>query len=169
MTRRLILEMIRGFLGAVLCACLMVGCASKPTITKSDPKIILIKTPKIRYYDLGFIKRHDSGVVLQMYASGRAVLEMEITPSSICMNRLCLSKSRFNTDFLSPYYPDDLLEQVLTGSDIFQGRGAQWTHESVMQTIHQSHQYAIVYTRTNMSIRFHDSLNRITLTIKDTV
>lgn len=146
---------------------LLAGCASKPRITKSESKLILLKTPKIKFYDTGFVKEHANGILMQIYASGQALMEIQSDEQYICMNGGCTTKDSFTQEYLSRYYPSGLFENVLLGRDIFKGKNKRETKEGIQQKIYEKDQYDIMYNRAPNQIVFRDMYNNIMIKLKD--
>lgn len=144
----------------------LTGCVTKPQITKSESKLILFKTPKIKFYDTGFVKEHANGILMQIYASGQALVEIQSDEEYICMNGGCTSKDSFTQEYLSRYYPSGLFENVLLGRDIFRGKNRTETEEGTQQKIREQDHYDIVYSRSTKVISFKDEVNGIVIRLK---
>ncbi len=143
---------------------LLGGCASKH-YTLSEPKIIVLKTPLIRFADTGYIRHGEDGVKLELYSSGVAVKSIEIN-HLICVDEGCMSKGAFNAHYLSAHYPDDLLLHVSRGKAIFEGEGIQKNSEGFEQNITTS-EVAITYRVLPNETYFKDSKNAIVIRLKN--
>ena len=77
-----------------------------------------------------------------------------------------MSKSGFNTEYLHHSYPSDLLQNVLLGRAIYEGKNLVRTAEGFEQMI-ESSDVDIVYKKTAQQISFKDRKNKILLKIKD--
>lgn len=105
----------------LLIAILFLGCSEKSSIgvaSTSEQKLIFIKTPKLRYKDLGFIKEHQNGVSIEIYSAGVAIARIEIDDKRACINSDCYSKEQFVKEFLHKDYEPDIFEKILLGKKI---------------------------------------------------
>ena len=135
---------------------LLAGCAPKK-YEKNESRLIIIKTPKLKYADLGYLRRDGDEVRVELFVAGQQVQSIEID-SLICVNEGCLNKSAFNREYLHPAYPDDLLLDVLLARPIFEKASLQRTDAGFMQKL-KTTQYNIVYKIENGDIYFKDKQN----------
>ena len=158
---------------ATLIAATMIlsGCmATAPQPKTEKSMFIVMKTPKLRYADQGFVSRTPSQVGVEIYANGAAVMKLTITASQVCNGSGlfgCMSKKAFNKRFLSAYYPADTLEQIFRGRPLFGGAGMQKQAGGFRQKITKEGQYAIEYTVLNGSIVFRDTISHILIKVKE--
>ena len=129
-------------------------------------KIIIIKSPQIKFADLGYIRNSDSAVELELFVAGRAIQKITIN-HLICVNSGCLSKSGFNDDYLHSSYPKNILQNILLGKEIYNGKNRVKLEDGFEQTI-SSKDVTIKYKVTSSQIYFKDKKNRILFKIKDT-
>ena len=149
------------------------GCAGvKPSPQGSIEKSIFVvmKTPVFNYADQGFIRKEGGATGLEIYASGVAVMKLDISDGKVCNGTglfSCMSKKEFNGRYLSASYPEDTLEKILRGEVIFGGKNLQRSKEGFSQNITQSGSYSIVYTVLNHAIVFRDTLSHILIKVKE--
>lgn len=148
--------------GAIVLVLLLTGCAPK-TYTINEPRLIVFKSPKLRYADMGYIRQNDDEVRADLFVAGQLVQSFEIA-TLVCVNEGCLRKSTFNADYLHPDYPDDLLLHVLLGKPIFNKAFLEKTEEGFRQSI-KGERYNIAYEVSNGNITFRDKLNRLLIKI----
>ena len=104
---------------------------------------------------------------VERYGSGQALVSLAIRQDNICMSLLeCLSKQSFNRDVLSAFYPDDLLEQIFRGKEVFGGEGLTKTRNGFTQKIVKKGKYNIQYSVLNKQILFRDTMNDILIKVK---
>ncbi len=140
------------------------GCSIKEYMyTKS--KIITIKTPKLKYSDLGYIKNSDDAVSLELFISGNMVQNIEIN-YLICVNEGCMSKSSFNEEYLHESYPDELLQNISLGKPIYSKRDYVKTVDGFEQYI-KDENVNIKYRVDSKEIYFKDRRNSILFKIKE--
>jgi len=144
---------------------LLAGCAPKK-YEKNESRLIIIKTPKLKYADLGYLRRDSDEVRLDLFVAGQLVQSIEID-ALVCVDKGCLSKSAFNAEYLHPAYPDDLLLDVLLARPIFEKASMQITDEGFIQKL-KSTQYNITYKIENGNIYFKDKQNRLLIKISKT-
>jgi hypothetical protein len=132
---------------------------------RNETKVIILKSPKIKFADTGYIRSTDKSIALEMFVAGQRVETIEIN-HLICVKSGCMSKSGFNAEYLHPSYPSDLLQNVLLGRAIYEGKNLLRTAEGFEQMI-ESSDVDIVYKKTVQQISFKDRKNKILLKIKD--
>lgn len=148
-------------------ALLLIGCTQKLPV-KERSALIVIKTPTMRYADMGFISRYDSYTKLQIYGLGQPLLSLDINKNTICMSLFeCMSKSEFNRKMLSQYYTDDILENIFNGEPIMNRANIVKLDNGFTQKIIQNELYDIEYSVTNKNIFFNDRINKITIKVDE--
>ncbi len=152
------------FLGILILS--FTSCSLKPQIKKSKSLLVTLKTKKIAYQDTGFMKSGENYLNLQIFSLGNLIMDMTINPNGICLNSYCMDKESFNRKYLSKYYPDTLLENVLKGKPIFKGENLKEQKDGFIQKIEKKGRYSIVYKALNGKILFKDRLNKIIILIK---
>ena len=86
-----------------------VGCSVKTT-----PVYSVIKTPKIKLSDQGFIKEGLGYKEIIIYKSGVSPFKITIKNSFICLNNKCMDKEKFVKEYLSSDYPEDILDLIIS-------------------------------------------------------
>ncbi|MEA3227665.1 MAG: hypothetical protein U9P38_01200 [Campylobacterota bacterium] len=132
----------------------------------NSSKIIIIKSPKIKFADLGYIRHSKSSVALELFVAGTPIEKIEIN-HLICVSAGCMSKGGFNDDYLHASYPDNLLQNIVLGSEIYDGENRVQTDDGFEQKI-SSKDVTITYRVSSKMIYFKDKKNRIIFKIKDT-
>ncbi len=146
---------------------LVSGCTQKLPM-REQSALIVIKTPTMRYADMGFISKYDGYTKLQIYGLGQPILSFDINKHTICMSLLeCMSKSEFNRKMLSQNYPDDTLEHIINGEPIINGANLLQNSSGFTQSIVQNGLYDIEYSVTNKNIAFNDKINKITIKVDE--
>ena len=139
------------------------GCSFKE-YNNSQAKLITIKTPTLKFSDIGYFRSDETSVQVELYTSGIAVQKFEIE-RYVCTNDGCLSKNAFNEDYLSGYYPDELLKNVLLKKPIYSGRNLEKNDNGYSQHI-VDEDVNITYKVLKDSMRFQDSKNHILIKFK---
>lgn len=90
----------------------LTSCALKePSISQSAT--ILIKTPTMKFYDKGFIKKYPNHTQLMIFSAGTAVLELKIYENRICKDTFeCQTFKEFNAAYLHSSYEDDFIKNL---------------------------------------------------------
>jgi len=141
------------------------ACSTKDyEITKT--KIVIIKSPQIRFSDLGYLRNTDKDIQLELFMAGKSIQKININ-HLICVNEGCLTKSGFNSDYLNENYPDDILQNILLSRPIYDGKNLQKTQNGFIQRISSLH-VEIVYKVTQNQVFFKDKKNKIIFKLKDT-
>lgn len=142
---------------------LLGGCAIKQ-YERSEAKMIVLKTPRIKFADTGYIRHKGDALQLELYAMGQPVKQIAIN-HLICVDEGCMSKSSFNAEYLSAYYPDDLLLHVSRGEAIFGGEGQRDKAGVLLQQLATEH-YDITYRVSAQETYFKDRKNAILIRLK---
>ena len=132
-------------------------------ITQS--KLISIKSPKIKFSDLGFIRNSGDSVEMELFMTGKSIEKITIN-YLICSHEGCMSKSGFNADYLSKYYPDDILQNIILAKEIYDGKNLVKNTNGFEQYI-KNENVNIKYIVDSKSIYFKDKTNKILIKIKD--
>ena len=134
------------------------GCAIKqPTVKESW--VVLLKTPKLKFNDIGYILHDNEHVELQLYSAGNAVESFSVN-HLVCVQSGCMRKSSFNQEYLSGAYDDDLLQDLLMRRPIFGGKNLQRNNNGFEQHIVDD-AYDITYRVSGDTLYFKDTKNRI--------
>ena len=141
------------------------GCAVKE-YTLSEPKQITLKTWKLKFNDVGFLRHNGSAVQLELFSAGQPVERFEID-GEVCVQQGCMSKEAFNETYLTAAYPQTLLQNVLLGRPIFGGRDLVRRDGGFEQELKAMAVYNITYRVTQNEIYFRDRINNILIKIKD--
>jgi cytoskeletal protein CcmA (bactofilin family) len=129
----------------------------------NESKIIVIKSPQIKYADLGYIRGHGNALKIELYEMGNVVKSIEIN-KLICVDDGCMLKAVFNKKYLNGSYPSDTLENVILGHAIYDGKNLRKLYDGYVQNI-QDEDVDISYEVTSKSIRFKDAKNGILVKI----
>jgi len=141
------------------------GCSTKDyKITKT--KIIIIKSQKLKFADVGYIRNSDKSLELELFSAGKAIEKITIN-HLICTTKGCMSKSGFNKEYLGVDYPSDILQNILLGREIYDAKNVVKTPYGFEQNI-KNNSVDIVYKVDAQKIYFKDRKNKIILKIKDT-
>ena len=132
----------------------------------TQTKIIIIKSPKIKFADIGYLRNSDDSIELELFIAGKAIEKISIN-HLICVSEGCMSKSGFNEDYLHPSYPNEILQNILLGQEIYNGKTKVKTDGGFEQRI-ETESANIVYRVNQDSILFKDRKNKIIFKIKDT-
>ena len=144
---------------------LFAGCATKQ-LDHKESWVVLIKSPKLKFNDIGYILHNDDRVELQLYSAGVAVEKFSLN-HLVCTESGCMRKSSFNAEYLSSAYDDDLLKDMLLHRPIFDGKNLQKDKNGFEQHI-VSDAYDITYRVTPDTLYFKDTKNRILFKLRKT-
>ena len=142
------------------------ACTSKQYV-EQNAALIVFKTPTFKYADMGFIYENSDEVKAEIYGSGQALMNLEISKNSVCMSLFeCMGKKSFNKQVLSSLYPDTILDNIFRGKVIFNGLGLEKNRNGFTQKIRKSNKYNIHYSVLKNEIVFRDTINTILIKIK---
>lgn len=131
----------------------------------TSPKLITIKTNKLKYSDLAYVKNSVNAVRLELFTGGQNIQNIEIN-HLICLNEGCMTRSSFNSEYLNENYPDTILQNIVLGQVIYAKKNFLKTDDGFEQRI-QNSDVDILYRVNQNGIYFKDRKNTILFKIKD--
>lgn len=143
------------------------GCATKPSTFSSKPYFILLKTKHLKYADSGFIKQTEHGYYVELYNSGQALFWMSLSAKNVCVKEGCKPMETFIKEELSPDYPATLLLNLFAKKPLFKGEGLVKISDGFSQSLSKPNAYTISYKVNPKETVFKDSLNRISIVLKE--
>ena len=145
---------------------LLFGACSTKNYEITQTKIIIIKSPKLKFADLGYIRNSDKSIELELFVAGKAIEKFSVN-HLVCTSEGCMSKSGFNADYLHASYPDDILQNILLARPIYDGKNRVQTPDGFEQKI-EDENVNIIFRVSSDTTYFKDRKNRIIFKIKDT-
>ena len=150
----------------LLLVLLLSACTTKE-YAKQDSVFIVFKTPTFKHADLGFIYQNSDEIKIEIYGSGQALMSLNISNENICMSLFeCMSPKSFNKTILTSLYPDEILDHIFRGKEIFMGENVTKMRNGFTQTIVKQGKYSIDYSVLNKQILFRDTINNILIKVK---
>lgn len=74
---------------------------------------ILIKTPKIKFYDRGFVSIYKNYTQVQVLSAGVVVLNLKMYKDRVCKDSFeCQNYKDFNKEFLSSEYKEKFIKEL---------------------------------------------------------
>jgi len=146
---------------------LLFSACSVKNYERTQTKVIIIKSPKLKFADLGYIRNSDKAIEMELFVAGKSIEKITIN-HLICTSEGCMSKSGFNTDYLNASYPDDILQNILLARPIYDGKNRAKTEVGFEQHI-EDENVNITYRVSSQVTYFKDRKNRIIFKIKDTI
>ena len=144
---------------------LMGGCSIKE-YTQTKSKLLTLKTKKLRFSDLAYLRNSGDALEVELFVAGHVFKRLTLNHLICISDEGCITKSRFNKEFLSTAYPNDLLGEVFLGKPIYNGKNLQKTSYGFMQTI-DDEAVKILYKVSQQQIYFKDKKNHILIKIKE--
>ena len=151
---------------ALVVLLLLFSACSFKDYKNTQTKIIIIKSPKLKFADIGYLRNSDKKIELEMFVAGKVTQKISIN-HLICVSDGCMSKSGFNEDYLNAAYPDTILQNILLGHEIYDGKNRVKTQDGFEQNI-EDENVNIIYKVSSNTIFFKDRKNKIIFKIKDT-
>ena len=109
--------MIKNIVVFLAFSLLFVGCAHKQALL-TQTATILIKTPKLKFYDKGFISKFDDYTKVEILSAGTSVLSLQIYEDRICRDTFeCQNLESFNAEFLDKNYDKQFLKELFEKED----------------------------------------------------
>jgi len=148
----------------IICIFLLSACSIK-NYEHTSTKIVIIKSPKIKFSDIGYIRYTKNAIELELFVAGQVYKRFQIN-HLICMDEGCISKNTFNTEYLHKSYPPNLLQNIILGHKIYDGLNSLKKNSGFEQIIKNS-DVDIIYNVNCHRIYFKDRKNHILIKIKD--
>lgn len=131
----------------------------------TSTKIVTIKSPKIKFSDIGYVRHSKDAIELELFVAGNVFKRIHIN-RLICLDEGCMSKSSFNAEYLSAAYPSSLLQNIILGKKIYDGQNSLKQEDGFIQRIKNS-DVNIKYIVNSKEIYFKDRQNHILIKIKE--
>jgi len=131
----------------------------------TSAKIVTIKSPKIKFSDIGYVRHTKDAIELELFIAGHVYKRIHIH-HLICVDEGCMSKKSFNQEYLSGAYPSSLLQNIILGKAIYNGQNSLKLDDGFMQRIKTS-DVNIKYRVNSKEIYFKDRQNHILIKIKE--
>lgn len=145
---------------------LLTGCSTK-NYEHTQSKIVIIKSPLIKFADQGYIRHTNNNVSLELFIAGRRIQRIDIN-HLICVDDGCMTKNGFNDDYLSSNYPDNILQNILLSRPIFDSINLIKIDDGFEQRI-VNENVEILYRVTSKVTYFKDKKNKIIFKIKELI
>lgn len=148
-----------------LIALVMGGCSTRH-YEISEPKLITIKSPKLKFSDMGYLRSDGDAVEVELFSAGVAVEKISID-TQVCVGSGCMSEERFVKEYLHELYPSDTMRRILLKQDIFGGKGKEELCSGAEFQFIRDDDMDIMYRRKPAEIFFKDRLNGLMIKILD--
>ncbi|MDD2448776.1 MAG: hypothetical protein PHS42_00635 [Sulfurimonas sp.] len=132
----------------------------------TQTKVIIIKTKKLKFADLGYVRNTGDSIELELFVASKVIEKISIN-HLICTSEGCMTKSSFNKEYLNESYPSDILQNILLANVIYGGKNRVQTEFGFEQRV-VDEDVDIVYRVSEEETFFKDRKNRIIFKIKDT-
>lgn len=141
------------------------GCAGK-VYQQSEPRLITIKSPVLKFSDMGYIRHDKDSVEVELFAAGVAVEKISID-KKVCVNTGCMDEAEFTRRYLYPDYPADTMRRILLGEDIFDGKNKEELCSGTLFQFIRNDEMDVMYRRSKGKIYFKDRLNGLIIKIEE--
>ncbi|CAA6804539.1 MAG: Unknown protein [uncultured Sulfurovum sp.] len=143
------------------------SCSGKEA-KKQESAFIVMKTPTVKFADMGFIYDTPSKVKVEVYTAGQPLVDLEINSQNICLSLMkCMDKKDFNKEVLSESYSDTLLENIFRGKPIFEKKNLEKQDNGFVQKISKEGLYNISYSVVSGNRVFRDTINKIVIKVRE--
>lgn len=140
------------------------ACSTKNYET-TETKIITIKSPKIKFSDVGYVRSSNNKIELELFIAGKSIQKFTLN-HVICTNSGCMGKGAFNEEYLNKSYPSDILQNIILAQPIYGGKNIQKKDSGFEQFITDVG-VEITYRVDSNGVYFRDKKNSIIFQIKD--
>lgn len=143
---------------------LLASCSTKNYDT-TETKIITIRSPKLKFSDIGYVRISDKKMELELFIAGKSIQKFTLN-HLICTSNGCISKNAFNEEYLNKNYPSEILQNILLKHQIYDGKNIQKKDGGFEQFIVDDN-VEITYRVDSHGVYFRDTKNSIIFQIKD--
>ncbi len=143
----------------------LVGCAGR-YYEEPQPALIVLRSPVLKYADMGFVYRGKRSIKVQIYGAGRPVFTLT-AGKRVCVDSGCMSEKEFYKKYMHTDYPAGTLAAIFSKRPIFGGEGLEEEGDKRVQHIEEEGKFDIIYTFDSTSARFRDRLNHILIKITE--
>jgi hypothetical protein len=133
---------------------------------QTETKIVTIKTHKFKFSDIGYLRYSGNALELELFMAGHVFKKITINHLICVSDAGCITKANFNQNYLSEAYPSNILQNILLGHKIFQGKNYKQNAFGFTQNI-ANERVNIRYIVKPKVIYFKDRKNHILFRIKD--
>jgi len=134
---------------------------------QTKTKIVIIKSPKLKFSDVGYLRNTKDSIELELFSAGVAIEKIHIN-HLVCVSTGCMSKQGFNQHYLNSAYPSDILQNILLAKPIYDAMSMLKTNDGFEQYI-KDENVDIKYKVTKNITYFKDRKNHIIFKIKDII
>lgn len=145
---------------------LLIGGCSVKHYSISNPKVITIKSAKLKFSDTGYIRYEGDAVEVELFTAGVAIEKISID-DKVCVSSGCMSEEAFVKEYLYEKYPRETMRRILQGEPIFNGIGKDETCGGAIFQYIRNEDMDIMYRRQGNEIFFKDRLNGLMIKIND--
>jgi len=149
----------------VVCVFMLSACSVKH-YEHTAAKLVTLKTPKIKFSDIAYIRNADDAIELELFEAGHVMQRFHINHLVCVDGEGCMQKHSFNSEYLNGAYPDTLLQNILLSKPIFQGKNLRKISNGFEQKIN-TQSFKILYRVNTQSVYFKDRKNHILIKIKE--
>ncbi len=128
--------------------------------------MIVIKSPKLKYADMGYLRYEGDAVEMELFTAGIAVEKISID-KQVCVSAGCMSEEAFVKEYLYKDYPRDTMRRVLQSEPVFDGNGTSESCGGVKIQNIRNDEMDIVYRHSVKETYFKDRLNGLMIKISD--
>jgi len=143
------------------------GCVPKITPTKTTPVFLLLKTKTLKFADTGFVKKSGEGYYIELFSAGNLLFWLYIEPNKICVKEGCRRSDSFVNEELSPFYPPEILYDIVAKRAIFSSKNLVKKDIGFEQQILEEGRCDIDYEVRGGESSFKDRVNKINIVIRE--
>lgn len=114
---------------------LLQSCAIKQPVIATKSVQVVLKTPMLRYFDVGFVNYLKNAINIELYNVSVPILELFVGKKT-CINKICYDKTQFNIQFLGYKYYPDFLSDVFLKKPIYNAKNLINTQGGFKQSLH---------------------------------
>lgn len=140
-----------------------------PVLEPTKFKILLIDTPRVKFYDFASLKYNQSNknLTIELYKLGKPISKILITKKDVCMGKDCTSKWIAARAFFGEVSYPNLFNDILAARDIFDGEGKRVSNDGAFVQWFVRGGQEFYYERSKNKVLFKNLTMGITIGVED--
>ncbi|WP_295700848.1 hypothetical protein [Helicobacter mastomyrinus] len=140
-----------------------------PVLEPTKFKILLIDTPRVKFYDFASFKQNslNKKLTIDLYKLGKVINTIVISPKEVCIQKECTSKWVAAKGFFGSVSYPNLFSDILSARDIFDGEGKRVANDGTFVQWFVRGGQEFYYERKKNRVLFKNLTLNITIGIED--
>ncbi|TLD96791.1 hypothetical protein LS71_004095 [Helicobacter jaachi] len=138
-----------------------------PVLEPTKFKILLIDTPRVKFYDFASLKYKGKNLTIELYKLGKPIGTINITQKEVCVMKECRAKWMAARGFFGEVSYPTLFSDILAARDIFDGEGKRVANNGAFVQWFVRGGQEFYYERSKNRVLFKNLTLNITIGVED--